>query len=43
MSCISKTEKVQGQTPAGCQNEDLAGMKVSHLCELVAVCLKCVI
>ena len=33
----------QGQTLAGRRNEDLVGMKVSHLCARVAVCLKCMI
>ena len=43
MLCINKTEKGQGQTPAGRRNEDLVGMIVTHLCERVAVCLKCMI
>ena len=40
---INKTEKGQGQIPAGHRNEDLVGMRVTHLCERVAVCLKCMI
>ena len=43
MLYINKTEKGQGHTLEGRRNEDLVAMKVSHLCERVAVCLKCMI